>query len=843
MNALPGFSPGGGLGPLVLTAAVVAVGTPGIGWAAPPTPSVPADVPPRVASRLPGVRLDLLHEHPAIVTPTGIDVDDQGRVWVVACHTHFRPEDYQGPEHDEVLVLAPDGSRSLFASSTQKTMNLLLGKDGFVYLAERSRILRLRDSDGDGRADEELVIATLATETDYPHNGLAGLAWHPEGDLLFSLGENFGKPWMLSGQDGNTLQGRGEGGVFRCSPVGRGLRRVARGFWNPFGVTVRSNGEIFAVDNDPGSRPPCRLLHVVDGADYGFQWVYGSSPVHPFVSWNGELRGTLGMITGSGEGPCAVAELGGGLLVPSWSQHRIDYFALTRAGAGYEASRHELVSGGEHFRPTCMARGPDGSFYLADWVYSSYAVHRRGRIWKLAIDPAAATWLAPDWPAETEASRLAERLRREAPEAIVALPATGQQLTRSQLMELVRGADAELADAALSQIARLARAAGPSSLAALSKEDLLWTIVALRRCCLDDPRWVRAVWPTARGALRWECLRWIADAVFLEFAAEVNELLKDAKLDYRTFEAALATANTLRGRPEAGVTDATVLLDRLADPAAAPRAKGFIVRLLPADQLSMPLIEQLLAVDDLDLTREVVRTLAASAAAEAVPVLASIARDASRPVGLRCDAIAGLAASDRPVDRQLLAALARGSHPQLAAEASRSLRDQASSPAPPSRRPHGSDTAAWQADLDRVTEPVDIESGRRLFFHSRLGRCSTCHRHLGRGRVVGPDLSLIGRQTDREGLLRSILEPGRDVSPQYRAHTVVLADGTTFTGMLLRSSSTEVYRGLDGMERTFRPEEIETVAELHGSVMPDGLVSSLTPRELRDLIAFLEASR
>ncbi|MFM7042293.1 MAG: hypothetical protein ACKO35_08915, partial [Planctomycetaceae bacterium] len=75
------------------------LGGSGIGIAADPpaAPQVPADLDPRVATRAPGVRLELVGEHPDIVTPTGIDVDGSGRIWIVACHTHFRPTGYEGP--------------------------------------------------------------------------------------------------------------------------------------------------------------------------------------------------------------------------------------------------------------------------------------------------------------------------------------------------------------------------------------------------------------------------------------------------------------------------------------------------------------------------------------------------------------------------------------------------------------------------------------------------------------------------------------------------------------------------------------------------------------------------
>jgi len=850
----------------------------------PPPPDVPADLAPHVAARAAGVRFELVCEHPGIVTPTGIDVDARGRIWVVACHTHFRPAGYAGPARDEVLVLDPDGTRRVFCSRTTATMNLLLppaarefesaeresaappahgtGEPGWVYLAERSRIIRVRDTDGDGAADLEETVVALDTEADYPHNGLAGMAWHPDGSLVFSLGENFGKPWTLSGRDGPALRGTGEGGVFRCRPDGGGLARIARGFWNPFGITVLPGGEIFAVDNDPGSRPPCRLLQVVEGGDYGFQWVYGSSPVHPFVAWNGELRGTLGMIHSVGEGPCAVVPLGGGLVVPSWSQHRIDHFALSRRGAGYDAVRTELVSGGDHFRPTCMARGPDGSFYLADWVYNSYTIHGRGRIWRLTIDEPSADWLAGVWEAENPPARQARLLR-----------CGGATAPRAELLALARGSDAVLADAALAALCREALKDDPEALRALPAADRLTMLVALRKAGLDEPRWVRAAFAAAENdaELRFECLRWVADGGLAELAPDVEAVLARPDLDWRSFEAALAASNTLRGEPGAGVTDAKVLAARLTDPATPPRVKGFIVRLLPPSDaaLSGQAARDLLALRDPDLTREVVRSLAAGRVPTALPLLAEIAADPARPESLRADAAAGLAGSGRPEDLDLLIRLAREERGAIRAEALRGLRGRpadgpaagthpafAAGPAgdgeaaelaaactdPESLRagrPPPADTAAWLARLDAVPGPPDAEAGRRIFFHPQVGQCAACHRHGGRGAVVGPDLTLAGRQGDRRALLRSILEPDREVAPQYRAHVLALADGTAFTGILLRSSSVEVYRDLTGRERKFTPEEIDEVHELATSVMPAGLPLSLTDRELRDLLAFL----
>lgn len=830
--------------------------------APPKAPEVPAEIPPQIQTLQPGVKLTLLAEHPDLVTPTGIDVDDEGRIYTISCHTHFRPEGYVGPEHDEVLVFDADGkNRRVFYNATTATMQLILGPEGWVYLAERGRILRVKDTDGDGKGDVEETLAALDTLADYPHNGLSGMAWHPDGGLVFSLGENFGNDWTLTATDGSEVKGRGEGGVFRCTPDGKQMRRIARGFWNPFGLAVNEFGEVFAAENDPGSRPPCRLLHVVEGADYGFQWVYGSAPVHPFVAWNGELRGTLGMVHSSGEGPCAIVPLGGGMLIPSWSDHRIEYYPLTREGAGYRSDRIVLAEGSDFFRPTGMARGPDGAFYFNDWVFSSYPIHGKGRLWKLEIDDAAASWMKKTPDPLTDAARLAEDLRQgriDKPE--------------SELLRLAESDDRTLADAALSALARKSATWTPEFLRVMQPGHRVLALVALRRVDLNDEKWVRAFLEDPDPEIRFECLRWIADAVLTGFTPEVERVLSDPSIDYRLFEAALAAWNTLRGEPGAGVTNPDVLTGKILDPDTPPRLKGYALRLAPHahPKLTMDVLRELLSAKDAVLSLEVVRTLAARNSDDARILLAEIASDDGLDPALRADAVTGLAASALPEHREMLFVLAGDGHASIRDEALRALRgvvpdgegkatldhivathpDAAALVKPildpaslNADRPAFDDTKAWLARLDAVPGKADPEAGRRIFFHSKLALCSSCHRHSGRGIVLGPDLSLAGRQGTREALLRSILEPQREVAPQFYPSQVKLKDGTEFIGILLRSSSSEVFRDLSGQERSFPETEVVSRTEMRTSLMPPGLVSMLTDRELRDLLAFLTSGR
>jgi len=311
-----------------------------------------------------------------------------------------------------------------------------------------------------------------------------------------------------------------------------------------------------------------------------------------------------------------------------------------------------------------------------------------------------------------------------------------------------------------------------------------------------------------------------------------------------------------------------VLVDRVTDPATPARLRGYALRLAPAThaKLTVPLLRELLATNDTVLSLESVRTLAAKDSDSARAALAEIAADEGRAVGLRADATMGLASALTPIHLPLLLKLASHTNASLRNEALRALRLQtlevvakqslagvaerhaesaslvraALEPASIEvGRPPVESTDAWLKRLAALPGQPDAEAGRRIFFHSHVAMCSTCHRHSGRGNVVGPDLSLVAQQSDRRALLQSILEPSREVAPQFFPTQLELKDGTEFTGILLRSSSVDVFRDLTGKERSFKPTDIVKRAELKTSLMPTGLVASLTDTELRDLLAFL----
>ena len=74
------------------------------------------------------------------------------------------------------------------------------------------------------------------------------------------------------------------------------------------------------------------------------------------------------------------------------------------------------------------------------------------------------------------------------------------------------------------------------------------------------------------------------------------------------------------------------------------------------------------------------------------------------------------------------------------------------------------------------------EVGKAAF---KAANCVACHKMNGEGQVFGPDLTkLTGDKATSQHILRSIIEPSKDIDEKF-AQTIFLMDtGDTFTGMI-----------------------------------------------------------
>ena len=343
----------------------------------------------------PNFKLELFADNSMISTPIGCTIDQSGRLLVIESHTHFRPDNYEGPENDRILAFSDknnDGKADktdIYYEGGTHTMSIQADGKGSTYVATRAEIFRLDDKDGDGTVDSKENLIKLKTPGKYPHNGLCGLVLTSDHSrLYFGLGENLGKDYEIISYSGakevTSLRGGGEGGnIYSYDLSDRSLSKIATGFWNPFGICLTKEGEMFAVDNDPDQRPTNRLLKIVPGGDYGYQFKYGRPGTNPLQAWDGELPGTLPMICGTGEAACSVIPYGEHLWVSSWALGQIEQYKLTKKGSNYSATMKTIVKGDANFRPVDFAHAEDGSVFFTDWVNASYQLHGKGKVWKL----------------------------------------------------------------------------------------------------------------------------------------------------------------------------------------------------------------------------------------------------------------------------------------------------------------------------------------------------------------------------------------------------------------------------------------------------------------------------
>ncbi len=130
----------------------------------------------------------------------------------------------------------------------------------------------------------------------------------------------------------------------------------------------------------------------------------------------------------------------------------------------------------------------------------------------------------------------------------------------------------------------------------------------------------------------------------------------------------------------------------------------------------------------------------------------------------------------------------------------------------------------------------DVTAGKAVF--TRV--CATCHRLDEMGFEVGPNLGAL-KEKSPEALLISILDPNRAFESRYANFTVATTDGRLITGLVASETASSVtLRREDGKEDVVLRRDIEEMTASSKSLMPEGLEKELTPRDMANLIAFLE---
>ncbi len=137
-----------------------------------------------------------------------------------------------------------------------------------------------------------------------------------------------------------------------------------------------------------------------------------------------------------------------------------------------------------------------------------------------------------------------------------------------------------------------------------------------------------------------------------------------------------------------------------------------------------------------------------------------------------------------------------------------------------------------------VTASGNPERGEKLFRSPTLA-CINCHAIGGVGGKVGPDLTSIGASAPVDYLIESVLFPNSKIKEGF--HTLILTtkDDEEYSGVLQRETETEiVIRDAAGKDVSVAKGKLQS-RKNGGSLMPSGLIDSLSSEDRADLIRFM----
>ena len=147
-----------------------------------------------------------------------------------------------------------------------------------------------------------------------------------------------------------------------------------------------------------------------------------------------------------------------------------------------------------------------------------------------------------------------------------------------------------------------------------------------------------------------------------------------------------------------------------------------------------------------------------------------------------------------------------------------------------------------EPDLSKLDSGRDLDRGLQLF--TSLA-CAQCHKLGEEGSAFGPDLTDVYERWKghRASVLQEILEPSKVIADQFRNHVLETNDGESIAGLILEEDA-ETITIQSGPSEALIQCVLKTTIEIRetqtSSLMPMGLLSSVTKEEILDLMAYLE---
>ena len=139
---------------------------------------------------------------------------------------------------------------------------------------------------------------------------------------------------------------------------------------------------------------------------------------------------------------------------------------------------------------------------------------------------------------------------------------------------------------------------------------------------------------------------------------------------------------------------------------------------------------------------------------------------------------------------------------------------------------------------DEMAKKADHASGKILFQKT----CGSCHKMYGEGGIIGPDLTGSNR-SNLDYLLMNILNPSEEIQDAYKLVVVTTRDGRTYSGNVIAENQRQITMRIVGQDAVvINKSSIQTREVTPSSMMPQGLISQLSDKEVNDLIGYLRTA-
>jgi len=732
-----------------------------------------------------------------------------------------------------------------------------------------SGLYRLQDTDGDDQFDKVTMLRELKGEGEHgPHS----VVLSPDKQSIYVVAGNhtdvpqmdayrLPSNWkednmfpLIKDPRGHANDRMAPGGwIAKIDPEGKRWELIGAGFRNEFDVAFNEAGDMFTYDSDmewdfglPWYRPT-RICHVTSGSEFG--WRTGNSKWLPANPDN--LPATVNIGQGSptnvlhAQNAKFPAKYRQSLLAFDWSFGIIYSIHLKPKGASYAGEREEFISGAP-LPVTDGIIGPDGALYfltggrrLESDLYRVYyagsdattsqapaltAEHKlRTSLEKFHLEPDAGA-IAAAWPNLNHPDRFVRYAARIAVEhqpvaqwQEKALAETDPQRATQAIVALARQGGADLKSKAINTLLKINFDKLPES----QQYDVLraFELIFLRMGAPEaadkakviaylNPRYPAKTVLLNRGLSK--------VLVYLEAPSVVNKTL--ALMDLKDepgsrnldLEPTTASNDLILRNPQYGM-DIAKMLSKVPP----LQQTYYAVMLSRADEGWTPELRQ---------------------------KYFSWFGNAFKYEGGRSyvgfiDRARKLALAHVPKDQ--FDKFNKMSGADILTSSGNDIVRTDYTPKGPGRR--------WTlenavAAVDSGTASVNFDSGKKIY---AAVLCSSCHSMQGSGGDIGPDLTQLGTRFSNKDILESIIHPNKVVSDQYASTIFYLKNGQSVVGRLVNEDKANYSISQNPFAanelRKIPKKDVTSKRFSQESIMFPGLINSLNPQELKDLMAYLKS--